>query len=78
MPSGYTRTAKEVFRAIDRKGNGFLTKEELVEWYRDLFGDKVEEEVERIIKEIDTDNNGSIEYTEFIKASIDTENLTTK
>lgn len=37
-----------------------------------------EEEVDQMFKEIDIDNNGTIDYTEFVMATMNSKNFTTK
>ena len=67
-----TKELREAFTKIDVNGDGRVSREELFNQYSKSMGDaKGEEEVDRIMKEVDTDNNGFIDYTEFIKASMD-------
>jgi calcium-dependent protein kinase len=71
-----SKTLKEVFKTIDTNGDGKLSKEELLMHYKKVMGDDhAEEEVTQIMKEVDTDNNGYINYTEFLKASISQKTL---
>ena len=40
--------------------------------YTEYMGfDEAEEEVDRIMRTVDTDNSGFIDYTEFVKATMD-------
>ena len=65
---------KETFTNLDKDGNGTLSREELLEGFTDLMGKvEAEKEVNKIMSEVDTDNSGTINYTEFIAASMDKE-----
>lgn len=67
-----TKELREVFKAMDTNGDGKLSKEELLEYFTKEMGlEAAQEEVGRIMKEVDTDNNGYVDYTEFIKATLD-------
>ena len=67
-----TRVLREVFRAIDANGDGKLSVSELADQYSQTMGyEEAKKEAERIMKEVDTDNNGYIDYTEFLKVNLD-------
>lgn len=67
-----TKLLSEVFKKIDKNSDGKLSREELIEEYKVLMDEEqAESEVDRIMKEVDTDNNGFIDYTEFLKAAMD-------
>lgn len=60
----------EVFSALDKNGDGVLTIGEVSTGLSNMnvrYGDEIVE----ILEELDTDGNGTIDYTEFIAASID-------
>jgi calcium-dependent protein kinase len=62
----------ETFQAIDVNGDGKLSREELVYMYRETVGEvAAEEEVKKIMENADTDGNGYIDFTEFMKANLD-------
>lgn len=66
-----TKELREVFRAIDINGDGKLSKEELLNHYNHYMGSEhAQEEVSKIMSQVDSDNNGFIDYTEFLKASL--------
>eukprot|EP00828_Plagiopyla_frontata_P016257 TRINITY_DN2120_c0_g1_i4.p2 TRINITY_DN2120_c0_g1~~TRINITY_DN2120_c0_g1_i4.p2 ORF type:complete len:262 (+),score=49.50 TRINITY_DN2120_c0_g1_i4:571-1356(+) len=67
------------FQAIDTNGDGVLSRDELIEAYRQF---KSEEEaiimVDEIMKSIDKNNNGSIDYTEFVMATCNRQHMLSK
>lgn len=70
-----TKELREIFLNLDKNGDGRISKEELLEAYKNSMGECDENEIIRIMKEVDSDNSGYIDYTEFIKANIDTSKL---
>lgn len=62
------RELKELFKTLDKNGDGSLTLEEL---RVGLQGKENGETLLHIMKSADTDNSGEINYTEFIAATID-------
>jgi calmodulin len=57
----------EVFKKIDKDGNGVISAQELLQMMT-TWGEKLtEQEALEIIKEADTDQDGSINYKEFVK-----------
>ena len=74
-----TKELRDVFRSIDKNGDGKLSQEELFNKYKETMGAaEAREQVERIMEEVDTDRNGFIDYTEFLKASLDQRKLLSK
>jgi calcium-dependent protein kinase len=66
--------AYRLFNLIDNNGDGVISKEEFCKglkkfWHKDE--QEIEEEVDKIFKKIDADNNDYIEYEEFCRAAID-------
>lgn len=59
------------FKALDKDGNGILTREEMKLGYAKVFGQiqDVDAEVARIFKMIDTNNSGEIDFSEFLVAA---------
>jgi calcium-dependent protein kinase len=68
-----TQEMREAFRVIDKNNDGKLSREELLEAYTKQKGSEEEAavEVNRIFNEVDTDHSGFIDYTEFLKATVD-------
>ncbi len=70
---------RAAFEEFDENKDGRLTKEELIKGMsRVMTPIEAKIEVERIMSLIDNDNNGYIEYEEFIRASINKEILLTE
>lgn len=63
---------KEVFQQFDKNGDGVLERDELLEGYMKL-GKTTEQAVkivDKIMREIDLNNNGTIDYSEFLMANL--------
>ena len=67
---------KEIFDSIDTKKNGHITKEELIKCYMSMDANEkvANEEVHKIMTRADVNQNGVIDYNEFMMASLSTEN----
>ena len=69
--------AIKLFNKIDKNGDGKITKEELFSGLQELkkeeSDEEIKKEVEIIFSNIDNDQNGYLEYEEFIRAAIDKE-----
>lgn len=59
----------ELFTQFDKNKDGYITKNELKKGLKGL-GNSSEEEIEEIMQSIDTDNNGAINYNEFLAATL--------
>jgi calcium-dependent protein kinase len=66
---------EKAFTSIDVDMNGKLSKQELVQGFKNIFKNvsnfNPEEEVDKIFRKVDIDNSGNIGYIEFICACID-------
>lgn len=62
----------KLFVKLDKNKDGYITLKELKEGMKDL--DNIDE-LTQILKGVDIDNNGAINYTEFIAATLDQNNL---
>ena len=65
-----TRTAGQFFRALDKDGDGYLTADELGEFYK-MVGEANEggpskEEIEKLIQTLDKDGDGKVDLQEFM------------
>lgn len=71
-----TKELRKVFKAMDTNGDGKLSREELLDYYSKEMGpEQAAEEVNRIMTQVDTDNSGFVDYSEFIKATLDFKTL---
>lgn len=70
---------RNVFTAFDLNGDGRLTKDELIKGMSQVMTKgEAKANVEKIMETIDVDNNGFIEYEEFLRASLNKEKLLSK
>lgn len=60
----------DLFKSIDKNSDGQLTVEEIQQGIKGLNSSQAKE-LESILKSIDTDGSGTIQYTEFIAATMD-------
>lgn len=51
------------FRELDKDNSGVLEIEEVIGAYKSIYGETDEEDIKRIILNIDTDQSGHIELT---------------
>eukprot|EP01122_Echinamoeba_exundans_P006050 TRINITY_DN1631_c0_g1_i1.p1 TRINITY_DN1631_c0_g1~~TRINITY_DN1631_c0_g1_i1.p1 ORF type:complete len:150 (+),score=55.97 TRINITY_DN1631_c0_g1_i1:33-482(+) len=70
MAEGLTEEAiaefKEAFSLFDKDGDGTITVKELGTVMRSLGQNPTEAELQQMIREVDTDNNGEIDFPEFL------------
>ena len=64
------RSAGQFFRALDKDGDGYLTVAE-IQYFYEMIGTKGEtdpshEEIEVLVKDLDTDGDGTINFEEFL------------
>ena len=70
---------RAVFIHFDDNGDGRLTRDELVKGLNMVLPlDESEKEVNRVMKIIDVDGNGFIEFEEFLRAGLDKEKILTE
>ena len=59
-----------IFKAMDLNNDGMLSMDEIKQGYDKHFGTPIDDdEIKRMFKEIDTDGNGTIDYSEFLMAT---------
>ena len=69
--------ACKLFNQIDIKGDGKITEKELYEGLHHIIkGQSLKKDVSDIFKKLDMDNNGLIEYEEFVRAAVSKEKFT--
>mgnify|MGYP000691598503 CR=1 FL=1 len=67
----------KIFKALDKNCDGKLTKDELQEGYNKSLA-ITDNEIDELMKKLDNDGSGSIDYTEFVAAAMDKEKVLTK
>eukprot|EP00830_Metopus_es_P017914 TRINITY_DN6067_c0_g2_i2.p1 TRINITY_DN6067_c0_g2~~TRINITY_DN6067_c0_g2_i2.p1 ORF type:complete len:423 (+),score=78.40 TRINITY_DN6067_c0_g2_i2:63-1271(+) len=62
---------QQTFMALDKNADGKLSRDELIEGYTIIYGDKLRavKEVDALMEKVDIDHNGFIDYSEFLVAS---------
>jgi len=69
----------KTFQALDLNGDGQLSRDELIIGYEKIMGSEdAEREVEAIMKAVDSNGSGCIDYTEFVMATISRHNMLSK
>lgn len=64
---------------IDKNQDGVLSRKEMAEGYKMVYGEKLflEQEIDKIIDQIDLNNNGVIDYFEFVTATVNYKEMCT-
>ncbi|CAG9332663.1 unnamed protein product [Blepharisma stoltei] len=69
----------KAFKNIDKNGDGKLSKVELIKFYSSVMGDHVGRDfAKETLNNVDIDGNGSLEFTEFLRASAEHQLLLSK
>ncbi|XP_069106623.1 calmodulin-like [Argopecten irradians] len=67
LPDETDQEMLAAFQILDADQDGYITKEELTEFTSRVGDKKTEAEIQAIIRESDTNNDGRISYQEFVK-----------
>ena len=51
------------FKGLDKNSDGKLSRDELIEGYRRIYGEMADEEVDKILARVDADGSGEIDYS---------------
>ena len=62
----------------DKNKDGVLNKEEIIESYKNVYGSIDEDIVENMIKSIDLDGNGVVDYNEFLNCTMNRDKILSK
>jgi calcium-dependent protein kinase len=54
---------QKAFKALDKNSDGKLSRDELVEGYRKIYGELAELEVDKILAKVDANGSGEIDYS---------------
>ena len=67
------RHLSDTFKQLDTNGDGVISRQELLDGYRLLGMDGIdlEQHIDNIMNNIDTDRNGYIDYNEFMVSATD-------
>ena len=74
VSKGEQKELLTAFQALDLDGNGVLTVDELIQGYKKIYpnmqAEDIEKTVNELVKKIDVNGSGQIDFTEFLVASM--------
>lgn len=74
-----TEEMERIFAQMDKNNDGMLSKEEIKDGYEEHFGMAIDDdEIDKMFAAIDTDGNGTIDYSEFLMATMNEQQLLSK
>ena len=74
-----SKILKENFTQLDKNGDGKISRSELMEEYvKTMDEDQAKITVEKVMQQVDVDNSGDIDYTEFLTACINYNNYNSR
>jgi len=65
------KALRDTFTTLDHNGDGLLTAAEMKEGLQKAGLKEIPEDLKQILKEVDSDGSGVIDYTEFLAATLD-------
>ncbi|KAL4466461.1 hypothetical protein ABPG73_019079 [Tetrahymena malaccensis] len=69
----------KTFKQLDTDGDGMLSQEELLNGYKKIMSAvQAEEEVKKIMNQVDKNKSGKIDYSEFVMATCNRQNMLSK
>jgi calcium-dependent protein kinase len=78
LSKGEKENLAKIFKAIDKNGDGKLSKDEIMEGYDLFFGKTMDKgDIEKMFDSVDIDKSGYIDYSEFVIASMNEKQLLT-
>ncbi|KAL4226321.1 Calmodulin [Mactra antiquata] len=63
----FVQEFREIFKLFDKDGDGTITTKELSTVMRSLGQNPSEEELRQMVKMVDSDNNGEVDFDEFLE-----------
>jgi len=70
-----TAKLQQVFQKLDENKDGKLQYSELLKGFEEYYGDAAKDEVDRIFEMVDVDHSGEIDFSEFVTATVNRNNL---
>ena len=78
MTQSEAQELEDAFNLLDKDGSGTLSKEELIEGYRMIYGDNYNEsEVDALLNMADENDDGVISYNEWLMTAMNRQKILT-